>query len=510
VSSGAVSTQANVMCSPMALNAAMGNVPPLSACDGPCHATRAVRVLLVNTNRITPPIAPLALDYIGAALCAEGHEVVLLDLCWAEDAPAHVADAFASSQIDVAAVTFRNTDDCYFASGCSFVPVLRQDVALIREHFEGPVVLGGGGFSLMPVRLLEDVGVPYGVRGDGEAGLAALLRALNGDFPLSRVPGLVYREEGRWQLNAPAQANLTKLSLAPRNVVDNLRYFTKGGQAGIETKRGCASQCIYCADPVIKGRKVRTRPAADVVAEIRSLLARGVDYLHFCDSEFNLPEAHAADVCQAIADGGLGDRVRWYTYASPVPFSRHLAMLMKRAGCVGINFGADSGSDRMLAALGRNFRAADIGETVEVCREAGIPVMLDLLLGAPGETWDTVAETIDLMKAISPDCVGVSLGVRVYPGTPLEARLARTGKESRGLIGDLSGTEPAFYLSPALDDEPYARIRSMVEGDERFFLPFGGDERDYNYNDNTVLRNAIEAGARGAYWDILRKMRGGR
>jgi tryptophan 2-C-methyltransferase len=467
-----------------------------------------MRVLLVNTNRVTPPIAPLALDYIGSALHAEGHEVRLLDLCWAVDTRTAVAEAFASSQVDVAAVTFRNTDDCYFASGCSFVPVLRQDIAAIRDNFEGPVVLGGGGFALMPIRLLEDVGAPYGVRGDGEAGLAGLLRALNGDCPFSRVPGLVYRDEGCWQLNAPAQANLTALSLAPRDVVDNRRYFAAGGQAGIETKRGCPGRCIYCADPVIKGRKVRTRPPADVVSEIRGLVERGIDHLHFCDSEFNLPEAHAADVCQAIADAGLGGRVRWYTYASPVPFSRGLAMLMKQAGCVGINFGADNGSDRMLALLGRDFRAADVGEAVRVCREVGMPVMLDLLLGAPGETWATVAETIDLMKAISPDCVGVSLGVRVYPGTLLEARLARAGDESRGLIGDLSGTEPAFYLSPELDDEPYARIRSMVAGDERFFLPFGGDERDYNYNDNTVLRNAIEAGARGAYWDILRKMRG--
>jgi tryptophan 2-C-methyltransferase len=469
-----------------------------------------VKVLLVNTNRITPPIAPLALDYIGAALRVEGHDVALLDLCWAEDARSAVAAAFASSQVDLTAVTFRNTDDCYFASGCSFVPTLRQDIALIREHFEGPVVLGGGGFSLMPTRLLEDVGVPYGVRGDGEAALPALLAALRGYFRLSRVPGLVYREESRWELNAPAQANLTALSLAARDVVDNRRYFANGGQAGIETKRGCPGRCIYCADPVIKGRKVRTRPPADIVLEIRGLLARGIDHLHLCDSEFNLPEAHAVDLCRAIADAGLGGRVRWYAYAAPVPFSRDLAMLMKQAGCVGINFGADSGSDRMLTGLGRDFRAADIGETVRACREAGLAVMLDLLLGVPGETWDTVAETIELMKVVAPDCVGISLGVRVYPGTPLEVRLARAGSESQGLIGDLTGTEPAFYLSPDLDDEPYARIRSMVAGDERFFLPFGGDERDYNYNDNAVLQSAIEAGARGAYWDILRKMRAGR
>jgi radical SAM superfamily enzyme YgiQ (UPF0313 family) len=242
---------------------------------------------------------------------------------------------------------------------------------------------------------------------------------------------------------------------------------------------------------------------------MRSLLALGIDHLHLCDSEFNLPPSHAVDICRAIVDGGFGGRARWYTYASPAPLTADLAMLMKQAGCVGINFGADNGSDRMLAALGRDFVADDIRAAVRVCRAAGLVVMLDLLLGGPGETWDTVAETVDLMKEVSPDCVGISLGVRLYPGTPLQRRLAAGGDGQPGVIGDPAGPEPAFYVSPDLDDEPYARIRSMVGNDERFFLPLGGDEKNYNYSDNAVLQNAIDAGARGAYWEILRKLRRG-
>lgn len=150
------------------------------------------------------------------------------------------------------------------------------------------------------------------------------------------------------------------------------------------------------------------RPPSDVVAGIRHLLAQGIEYLHLCDSEFNLPAAHAAAVCQAIINAALGEKLRWYTNASPAAFSRKLAGLMRlahqgfgaSAGCVGINFGVDSGCDRMLAAL----------------------------------------------------------------------------------------------------------LRDLIGKDERFFLPVGGDEQDYNYNDNTVLQRAIEAGHRGAYWDILRKL----
>ena len=462
-----------------------------------------MRVLLINTNRIKPPIAPLAIDYLGAAVRAAGHEVSLLDLCWEADADAAVARAFAAGGLDLAALTFRNTDDCYFASKACFLPVLAADVARVRRHFDGPIVVGGGGFTLMPVPLLERTGATYGVRGEGEEALPALLRALRGDAPFSKVPGLVYREGGAWVLNPPGQADLAALPLAARGLLDNRRYFEKGGQAGLETKRGCPGACVYCADPLIKGHRVRVRPPAQVVDEVRNLLAQGADVFHLCDSEFNLPARHATAVCRAIADAGLGDRIRWYTYASPVPLSPELAALMRQAGCAGINFGVDSGSDRMLRSLGRPYDAADILDTARACREAGLAIMFDLLLGGPGETWATVAETLEMVRRAAPEVAGVSLGVRVYPGTTLELRLRRAS----ALPGDPAGAEPVFYVAPELGADPYAALRERIGGDPRFLLPSGGDDRDYNYNDNTVLQRAIDAGARGAYWDILRRLR---
>jgi len=465
-------------------------------------------ILLVNTNRMRPPIAPLALDYLGAALRVEGHQVRLLDLCWAEDANRAACRAFAEGRPDLVALTFRNTDDCYFASRASFVDVLRADIDLIRQHYDGPIVVGGCGFSLMPTLLLDHAGADYGVRSDGEPALGPLLDALQGGPLLAQVPGLVYRHDGAWRKNPPGRAVLERLSLAARDVVDNRAYFAQGGQVGIETKRGCPGRCIYCADPVVKGHTPRLRPPADVVAEIRCLLAQGVDCLHLCDSEFNLPEAHAIAVCQAILGAGLQDRVRWYTYAAPVPFSRELAALMRRAGCVGVNFGADSGNDRMLAALGRDHRARDLAETARVCRQAGLVFMYDLLLGAPGETPQSVAETIALMKHLSPDRVGISLGVRVYPGTRLARQLAASPGDC-GLIGNPASLEPSFYLSPALGPDAAGLVRDLVGDDARFFLPAIGGTQDYNYNDNAVLVHAIAAGHRGAYWDILRRLQAG-
>jgi radical SAM superfamily enzyme YgiQ (UPF0313 family) len=172
----------------------------------------------------------------------------------------------------------------------------------------------------------------------------------------------------------------------------------------------------------------------------------------------------------------------------------------------------------MLASYGRPHRRADIASAVSLCRKHGMKVMLDLLLGGPGETEDTLRDTVEFMRTISPDCVGAALGVRVYPGTQFADMVEREGPltSNRSLrFGQTVATDsaeprlrPVFYVSRAIGDAPAQLIRRLIAGDPRFFEPV--DEQiaqNYNYNDNLPLCEAIRKGARGAYWDILRQMR---
>jgi len=471
------------------------------------------QVLLVNPNRLQPAVAPLALDYLADALVAEGAEVRLLDLCLEADPEVAIAQTLSRLDPALVAVTIRNTDDCYCASADYFLPGFAALVSAIRGHTAAPIVVGGSGFSVAPAPILEAVGGDYGLHGDGEAPLAMLVSALARKRPVETIPGLVWRDGDGYRVNPPWRGEVDALPRRSRSLLDNVRYFREGGQAGIETKRGCDRLCIYCADPLGKGRRIRTRTPAQVADEFQVLLAQGVDQVHLCDSEFNLPVAHALAVCQELASIGLGERARWYTYATPTGFTSDLAQAMRRAGCVGVNFGVDSGDDHMLAALGRDFRSADLWETARACREAGLVFMFDLLLGGPGETRESVAHTIELMKQISPHRVGVSLGVRIYPGTALCEQVTRNGllAQNPNLRGAVSGNPdliaPVFYLSAELGENPERYVAERVGGDPRFFFPTAeaGTEA-YNYNDNQRLVEAIKQGHRGAYWDILRRL----
>jgi len=148
--------------------------------------------------------------------------------------------------------------------------------------------------------------------------------------------------------------------------------------------------------------------------------------------------------------------------------------------------------------------------------------MIDLLLGGPGETPDSAAETIDFMKRIDPDCVGAATGLRIYPETQAREILLEEGPLEdnpalrRTYDGPVDLLRPTFYISPNLGPRPARLITDLIAGDERFFEPMEEPDRrapakasgDHNYNENKALTDAIARGERGAYWHILRRMRG--
>jgi radical SAM superfamily enzyme YgiQ (UPF0313 family) len=473
-------------------------------------------IALINTNTMQPPITPIGLDNIAGAAEAAGIGTEIIDLCLCENPSEELAERLAANAPELAALSFRNIDDCFWPSAQWFVPQLCNWVEQIHRITDAPIVLGGVGFSIMPERIVEYTGAEFGICGDGEDAIVELVREIRGGRRRENVPGLIWRQDGRIHGNAPAWPQ--KVSLPTRrDCVDNKTYFKKGGQCGLETKRGCNRACIYCADPLAKGSRLRLRDAAEVADEAENLLGQGIDVLHLCDCEFNIPIEHAKDVCREFVRRGLGEKIRWYTYMAVTPFDDELAKLMKRAGCVGIDFTADAASGIMLNTYRDEHCSDDLAAAVKVCRNNSIVVMLDLLLGGPGETPQTLAETIEFVKQTGPDCVGASLGVRIYPNTQMARIVESEGPAEanpnikRKYEGRVDFFKPTFYVSHLLGAEPAKLVRDLVAGDRRFFEPMlevgGSESTSHNYNDNTELCEAIAAGARGAYWDILRKMR---
>jgi radical SAM superfamily enzyme YgiQ (UPF0313 family) len=442
---------------------------------------------------------------VGSALIKNGFEVELLDLNFSENIKEDIRKKLTASSFLAIGVTIRNTDDCYYLSQDNFLKRIKDLIGQVKKNSDSPVVLGGGGFSIMPLEAMEYLQADYGIIGDGEFVFPELLRVLSGNKKYSggfdNISGLVVkgREYGHMDLK---DFSLKEFPLPERDLADNETYYSKGGMGSIETKRGCNRNCIYCADPLIKGKKIRIRPIRTVIKEINNLVKKGIDYLHFCDSEFNNPLGQAKELLNQIIEDGLADKIRWYSYMSPVPFDEDFARLLKESGCEGINFGVDSTHSMVLENLGRDHTLKDLENIASLCSKYKIRFMLDLLLGGPGEDKDTVKYTVDSIKRLNPTCVGISYGIRIYPGTAISKIINMgTDKNSTGLLS------PTFYISAKIGKELVDYTNGLVSGDRRFFIGASDkSDKNYNYNENLRLQNAINSGYRGAYWDILHKI----
>jgi radical SAM superfamily enzyme YgiQ (UPF0313 family) len=463
-------------------------------------------VTLVNTNQIKPAIAPIAFDYLYDPLVRAGFTVELLDLCFEEDYEAAIASYCNEHSTDFWGVTLRNTDDLYFSNAHSFLSLVQKMVSTLRRYSKAPITMGGTGFSAMPEKILELCDAEFGIVCEGEFSFPLLLTRLTEQASYQDIPGLVYRTPDGFVRNPTTFGDLKQIGVYSRKLINQEKYFQQGGQVGIETKRGCKRVCIYCIEPLVKGRKLRLREPADVVDEMENLLNRGVNVFHINDSEFNLDINHALAFCEEIVKRRLHTRIQWYAYGMPTPFPDHLAEAMCQAGCMGMNFGVDSASERMLRVLRRTFRPFHIARAVETCKRYRLPYMLAVLLGAPGENAETVKETINFFKEIDAESVNFGFGLRIFPGTELERIVREEGfsSDNPNLHGAIEGNEdlvqPVFYLSSHIAPNPIKYVADLIGDDKRFS---GVKTSDYNYNANDLLVQAIAEGERGAFWAIL-------
>ena len=217
-------------------------------------------LLLINTNRMLPPIAPVGLDYVAGAARRAAIDTEVLDLCLTDQPDAALADCLARTQPELIGLSLRNTDDCFWPSAAWFVPEVQETIAAVRRLSDAPIVLGGVGFSIFARQIMERIGADYGIRGDGEQAIVELYAEIRGERRFDRVPGLLWRNE-TWHANPPAWPPQLDVP-TQRDAIDNATYFRRGGQIGVETKRGCGRQCLYCADPLAKGAVARRRDAS--------------------------------------------------------------------------------------------------------------------------------------------------------------------------------------------------------------------------------------------------------
>jgi radical SAM superfamily enzyme YgiQ (UPF0313 family) len=213
-------------------------------------------------------------------------------------------------------------------------------------------------------------------------------------------------------------------------------------------------QCVYCTAANL-GRRHANNELDTVLDEVERTVSgareRGVGRvsIFFADDEFNLPEErHAIAVLRGILERGLVKHMTWRAYFNPTPFSAEFAELVRETGGH-VSITVDSAADALLATAQKPFRRRHLDDLIALLGEHGVSADLGLIFGLPGETEETIAETIDFVRSL-PESIEVvySAGARVYPHTPL-ARIAE--REPEWLV---AGDDPTF-LMPTVYSRPW-------------------------------------------------------
>ena len=402
------------------------------------------------------PVMPLGVACVAEATRQAGHQVALLDLMSGKETRTAPADAIGFFQPECIGISVRNIDDQKREATQFLLEKVKAVVAGCRDASSAPIVVGGAGYSIFPASALAYLGADMGIAGEGEVGMPALLARLAEGRDVSDLPGVYLLGRVPRQPRAhcdtldrlPMPAHDMLVSSAPR---DQTTWIP------VQTRRGCALRCSYCSTPRIEGTRLRKHSPERVVEWIAGWVAAGFKHLYFVDNTFNLPNGYALALCRQIIQRRLD--VVWRCILYPATVNQELMAAMAAAGCRSVSMGFESGSVPVLRSLGKRFGPEQVRHAADLCADHGLERMGFLLFGAPGETRDTVEESLAFADGLGLEALQLTAGIRVYPGTPLAATAFAEGRLAAG--DDL--LQPRFYLARELADWLPNRLRQWAE-----------------------------------------------
>ncbi len=423
-----------------------------------------VLIISTNTNRLPMPVMPYGACIVAEAAERAGHGVKLLDLMFEHNSLLAVESALLHHTYDVIGLSIRNIDNNDIQHPAFFLKDLRPIVRTIRAFSDAPIVLGGAALGVMPEEILKYSGASYAIIGEGDRTFIILLKAISSSNPPYRIPGVAWIEDGVYRHIPRVPGSCSGTCIVPdyHHWIDVKAYASGMATVPVQTKLGCHFRCVYCTYQKIEGSGYRLASPESVSDAIGRLEADGFRNIEFVDNVFNSPHDHALDICDRLAR--MRHRTRLQSIElNTLHFDHELMNAMEHAGFVGIGITAESASGQVLKGLGKGFSEETVYQAARVVKNCKFPCLWIFLIGGPGETKRTVEETLRFASTQirRGDTIFFNAGIRIYPGTELEA-IART--EGVLTIPRDDMLEPVFYFSPEIELEWVdRRLREFID-----------------------------------------------
>lgn len=330
----------------------------------------------------------LGLGYLAATAKQEGHEVKIFDLRLGN---AGQKEGFLQEDFDVVGIT---------ATSFTFSEATRIAQTVKKNNAKTKLILGGPHVSIAAEEIFSNSLFDFGVIGEGELTFRELLAALESKRRESfqSIPGLIYVENGR-TVRTPHRHWIKDLDQLPFPDFTSLN-MERYSHYPLLTSRGCPFQCVYCNCGIIWGKKWRFRSAEKVVSEIhfaQNFYEWKDRSFSIVDDIFNLMPERVETFCDLLIQDKLNiEYYIWGFRADRTPL--RILKKMKESGAITVSIGIESANPGVLKQIRKGESIEQITQTIRNLKKADIYPMCLFMIGNPGDTPETVKETIRYVK----------------------------------------------------------------------------------------------------------------
>jgi radical SAM superfamily enzyme YgiQ (UPF0313 family) len=421
-----------------------------------------MKTLLVLTRLEPNTNPPLGMATIAAVLRENGHDVEICDPTF--ENKRFVFDRLARTDYGILGL---NAFTMSYNLALAFAAFAKEKNPRVLT------VLGGIHPTILPDQVIRDPRVDVVVTGEGEFTMLEIVRGMEKKGALADVPGLLFKPDGEPRRTPPRPliADLDSLPFPARDLLPMEKYLkanfgrtawaVRRPATSIVTSRGCPFRCTYCSSHLIFGRGIRNRSVRHVLDEITHLVERwGVRGLSIVDDTFIVDKKRIHEFAEGLKDRRL--KVEFICNGRVDTIDREILKTLKSAGCVGIAFGVESGSRKILdSILEKGITLEEVRNAFHWSYEAGIPTDAYFMIGIPGESEAEILETLRFSRTLKAAAANFTIAIPM-PGTRLHEIALQTGKIEATRWEDYDYTGRPIYTSPLISHERVRRLRKKA------------------------------------------------
>ena len=438
---------------------------------------KSAKILLVN-----PPIPPktymhvqfplTGLAYMAAILEKHAHEVTVIDCPALKFTHEDLKSEIANFEPDIVGIT---------SVTVNFPSALQAASAAKESYPSALTVLGGPHVTVMDEQTLsEQKDVDCIARSECELTILELADHVSSNRPknLDEIDGITFRKNGQVVCN-PDRKFIQDLDSLPRPAykffaLEKYRYLGKM-IFPIMASRGCSGNCAYCLASKMSGRLVRKRSPKNVVEEMEWLRDElGADAITFHDPTFTFDKKWVWEICDEINCKKI--KIPWDCTTRVDYVSKPILSKIKQANCQIVGFGIESNSQKILNAMRKGTTTEQNERAVKMAKEVGLAFGLFLIIGYPGETVETLKESLDFIRRAEPDDVYISFATP-YPKTNLYDMVKENGWKVSTDWSRFDNISPVF-------ENPSLPAKTMIEARRKVFNQF--------YSPSNIVRQSLK------------------